>query len=583
MICAAMSMSAATAFNYSSSVAEQSADGFTARLAKGAGNSDPAKFDNGVRLYASNTITIVGEGITKVELTFAKQGSKAYAALTASADGLVAGGESTSETDLKTDTWTGTTDSIVFTLGASGQRLIKRIVINRTEGEVLPDDPTIDPEPEDSTQQALDSTYMYGDTAFVVRPTENVQGAAYSFIDNNIQVTASKGAIADNYFSCHAGENITFTATQAFKGIVIKGYVKKEFSATANRGSLTYATTDDQDGLTADPVIVITDIDSTSVTINCDKQLRCYEVRVFFAANPEDSIAGGQTGGGEVFFLNYNAGSYNDYGKQPDSTYNYTLYLWDIADETKYIGLDIYTTAELAFEGVYSFDNGNLTDYSFYNYGEGEKDYYDAIDGSVAITKNDDVYTVSGYIDCNDGNTYNFTFTGDFYEEGKAKDTIIVDVTKADALDWSTDTIRSKEGEYNYMLRLATDTIYPWIRISFYTEEQGDLSGSYSYYDYNIDFEISHVQLSEKLSNYEMLYDAEFTITKNGENYHIVGWVLTMSMVLYEFDYEGEVPFVEMQGLNDTKDGVKATKVLRNGQLLIIRGEKKYNMLGTAL
>ena len=419
MLFAAMSMSGtATVFTYSTSVDAQSADGFTASLNKGAGNNPPQAYANGVRMYSGNTISIVGEGITKVELTFAKQGSKAYAALTASADGLVAGGESTSETDLKTDTWTGTTDSIVFTLGASGQRLIKRIVINRAEGEVLPDDPTIDPEPEDSTQQALDSTYVYGDTAFVVRPTENVQGAAYSFIDNNIQVTASKGAIADNYFSCHAGENITFTATQPFKGIVISGYVKKDFSATANMGNLSFATTDNQEGLTADPVIVITDIDSTSVTINCTKQLRCYEVRVFFAANPEDSI-NGTSRGGETFFLDYNAASYDLYEIVSDSNYNYTLYLWDIADEEKYIGLDIYTKAEKAFEGVYSFELGNLGEYSFYNYGEGDYDYYDVIDGAVAITKENDTYSISGYIDCSDGNTYNFTFTGAIYDENE--------------------------------------------------------------------------------------------------------------------------------------------------------------------
>lgn len=37
------------------------------------------------------------------------------------------------------------------------------------------------------------------------------------------------------------------------------------------------------------------------------------------------------------------------------------------------------------------------------------------------------------------------------------------------------------------------------------------------------------------------------------------------------------------EGLEDTTDGVKATKLLRDGQLIILRGEKKYNLLGTAL
>ena len=455
MICAAMSMSAATVFNYSDSVEPQTADGFTARLDKGAGNNAPAAYDNNIRMYANNTITVVGTGITKVELTFTKQGSKAYATLTANAEGLVSGGESTGATDLKTDVWTGSTDSIVFTLGASGQRIIKRIVINRADGEELPGDSTDTEQPTDSTQQALDSTYVYSDTAFVVKPEMYVKGAAYSFVENNIQVSASKGAIDENYFSCHAGERMTFTATQAFKGIVIKGYIKKDFTATTDRGEIAYATTDADAGLTADPVIVITDIDSTSVTITCAKQLRCYEVRVFFAANPEDSIAGSQSGGGETFFVTYDSGSYDYWSAfSEEGSHNYMLYFWNAADENTYVGLDIFTTEELAFEGVYSLENGKMGEYSFYSFGPNEDDYYDVTDVAFAINKEANVYSVSGYFTCENGDTYNFTFSG--------------------ALE----------------------------------EEPGE------------------------------------------------------------------------EGLEDTKDGVKATKVLRNGQLWIIRGEKTYNALG---
>ena len=111
------------------------------------------------------------------------------------------------------------------------------------------------------------------------------------------------------------------------------------------------------------------------------------------------------------------------YGKIAPEIRNAMEHIYDgelsVAWRQKYIGLDIYTKAEKAFEGVYSFELGNLGEYSFYNYGEGDYDYYDVIDGAVAITKENDTYSISGYIDCSDGNTYNFTFTGAIYDENE--------------------------------------------------------------------------------------------------------------------------------------------------------------------
>lgn len=415
-LCAAISLSAATVFDYSSSVAEQTKDGYTVSLSKAKGSTDPSVYDNGVRLYAKNTITITGQDITKVEVTFAKQGSKPYSTLSASVGDLVSGGESSSNDDPKTDIWTGSTNTLVLTLGESGQRLIRRIVINRSDGEVI-DDPMPDPGTVDPiTPTELDENYVYTDTAFVLTPTlaEPLTGSAYSFVDNNIKVDCSMGAIFESYFACHAEKDITFTATKEIKGIVIKGFVKKDFSATSSVGNISFATTNNKDGLTADPVVVITDIDSKSVTIHCLKQLRCFEVRVFFAENPEDQIVGGGSGG-EVIELNYNAGEayyYPEYSIE-GLFYNYIVALWNEANEDIFVGLDIYTDEEGVLEGEYSYGDGSLSEYAYYQYGAGDEDYYFITDGAVTITKEDDeTYTVSGYITCEDGNTYEFSYTG---------------------------------------------------------------------------------------------------------------------------------------------------------------------------
>lgn len=106
---------------------------FTA--AKGNGSNSPGVYSSLLRLYANNTITIEDSAkpISKIELVFAKQGSKPYTTtLTADSGTVVSGGESTSKDKIVTDTWTSSnapTKKVVFTLGNSGQRVIKSVKV----------------------------------------------------------------------------------------------------------------------------------------------------------------------------------------------------------------------------------------------------------------------------------------------------------------------------------------------------------------------------------------------------------------------------------------------------------------------
>ena len=93
-----------------------------------------------MRMYANNTITVSGANLTAIQIVFAKQGTKAYASLAVSEGNLVSGGESTSAEDLKTDSWTGNASSVVFTLGASGQRLIAQLGCRVSIGSQRPQD-----------------------------------------------------------------------------------------------------------------------------------------------------------------------------------------------------------------------------------------------------------------------------------------------------------------------------------------------------------------------------------------------------------------------------------------------------------
>lgn len=75
-VCLSMVMMAATTFTFTDSPDPQTQDGFTVTLAKGTGGTAPTAYDNGVRLYANNTITVTGEGITRIDIVCVKQGKK---------------------------------------------------------------------------------------------------------------------------------------------------------------------------------------------------------------------------------------------------------------------------------------------------------------------------------------------------------------------------------------------------------------------------------------------------------------------------------------------------------------------------
>lgn len=113
----------------------------------------------------------------------------------------------------------------------------------------------------------------------------------YKFTENGITVACTKGANRSTYFGCNAQESFTISAERDIKGISINGWVKKDYTATVSAGNVTFI--EALDSITADPVVVITDINAKSVTINNAKQLRCYAMTVYFNVNPDVTPGGG--------------------------------------------------------------------------------------------------------------------------------------------------------------------------------------------------------------------------------------------------------------------------------------------------
>ena len=138
--------------------------------------------------------------------------------------------------------------------------------------------------------ETLDPNYVYTEPTVVTNCVEIGSNLTnYSFICNNVQVNVTKGARYADYFGVNAGESVTFTTTQPMKAIVVNGFIKKDFDATASVGEIVYADASEAE-VTAEQVLAVTNINATTLTINCVKQLRCYSVSIYFSSIPEISI-----------------------------------------------------------------------------------------------------------------------------------------------------------------------------------------------------------------------------------------------------------------------------------------------------
>ncbi len=298
-LCVALGSMAETAFLYNADSHEltQTNNGITVTIAQGSGQTAPKWNESwnedytpsDMRLYLGNTITVTSSTeLEDIKMVFAKSAAsgKDYTGLSANTGSLVSGGSSTANDDWKVDTWTGSAQSVTFTLTDTGQRRIYSLVV---DGEaILPDVPEEKPLP---TETDLVSDYDYPEPTVVGVPDTTILKKEYAFIEHNILVHCDLGSIIKAtdttfaYFNCNQDNTITFTASQNIKGIAISGYVRKAFNATCDHGTITFLTNPDYE-MEGWPALVITDVNNKSVTLSCPKQFRCYELKVYFKENP---------------------------------------------------------------------------------------------------------------------------------------------------------------------------------------------------------------------------------------------------------------------------------------------------------
>jgi len=174
---------------------------------------------------------------------------------------------------------------IVITKGSKKSVWIKTVTIDGTcdGGNTEEEDPL----------DGLEPDYEY-DEPTIITNTENAgSNQAYTFIQNNIKVSCTKGGRYEAYFSVNADAKLTFIATKPIKAIVVNGYVKKAFEAEASSGEIHYVDAS-EDEVTAEQVLAVTEVNNNILTLTCEKQMRCYSVAIYFTSTPDIQIDEGE-------------------------------------------------------------------------------------------------------------------------------------------------------------------------------------------------------------------------------------------------------------------------------------------------
>lgn len=332
----------------------------------------------------------------------------------------------------------------------------------------------------------LDPNYQYAEPTTIGVPELTLSAQAYEFVENNIKVNCTNGAVNTDYFSCYAGYAITFTAAKSIKGLTVNGYIKKDFTATASSGMIEYADASEAE-VEGDPVLIMTNINATSVTLTCVKQIRFYSVDFYFEENPDVELGGGGNGG--------------------DGEYTYE---WEPTTPTT-------ITATMDYAAAYDF----AEDYGFVELYLENDDYFA------------DLYVLADF-DAQLGvpaGTYNVASSG---ETGTV---------------WASSGGNEEEDEPSY---LAADF-----------DAEGYYNTSYYFAGGTLT-----VSASAKGVKYEMAITTHFGSTLN---------------LTYEGPVENGFDTAVEQVTDNDEHVAATTKILRNGQLLILRNGLRYNAAGAKL
>ena len=342
--------------------------------------------------------------------------------------------------------------------------------------------------PEDNIMDGLDPDYVYAEPTLVASSDSLGSKIPYSFICNNVKVIANLGTKSATYFGANAGTMLTFVTTRKMKALVVDGFVRKAFTASASAGTLAYKSSGAVD-IEEDQVLAIMDIDTNVVTINCDKQLRCKLVSIYFEANPEVDIPM-DSGGDEEDDYSF------EWEPQEVKTLTVTFDSLNVIDMTESLGY--------ACTGLYL-----LTD-----------DYEMELSVFASTVSDGTILPVGSYP------------INDSYQPG---------------------TVMASPGgyaEYDFPSYLITDFEYDEINAAWL---------------YNTVYYLADGTLEVKAADGGVLFELQAN-SHFGSTIHAT--------------YSGSNPGDAVELIPDAPTSTACTKLLRNGQLMLIRNNRTYTILG---
>ncbi len=189
------------------------------------------------------------------------------------------------------------------------------------------------------------------------------------------------------------------------------------------------------------------------------------------------------------------------------------------------------------------------------------------VDGAIKVAVSaEGIVTVNGTLVGEDGNNYIFNLT---YKDPVAEKTVALNIPDAELFD--ENAAYGLYGVYGYT---ADKTSY--VQLGIWTEE---FAGQFTGDDLDAQYIGAFVKVGEE---YESIFSANITVTPGAtkNDYSITADLLCYNNTLYKVTMTiGE----RAQGIENVDAAVKATKTIKNGQLIIEKAGVKYNAQGAVI
>lgn len=237
---------------------------------------------------------------------------------------------------------------------------------------------------------------------------------------------------------------------------------------------------------------------------------------------------------------------------------------WQIYGSDEQYSVSISNVATTQAEGTYTIADLDA-DYTYIT-AINSTDTTHFVDGSVTLSIDAQTgkVTVAGTLVGDDGNNYIFNLQ---YIVPTPQETVNVNIQNAELIDYYAD--------YGLYGVSGTDANGVYVQLAIWVDET--FEGTFTEEDLDMQYIGSALLIGDEQVD---IYTAAITVTPgNGGDYNITATLLCYNNKQYNVTMY--VPGGE--GIEETLAAGKAAKVLRDGQVLILKGDKTFNVMGTVV